>query len=184
MPRTAFGEELRRNRETLESIERLRLESESPPSLDAADDLLDVRAGILDGEISAKPLDAPKAVTACDGLAAAAVDLLAATVASDEQGERRHAAPMNSIPDMIDFFDDTFKVPVDMTIEGWREQGHGSPLDRWRQQLAYHLDEAHRGVSMSRIGTTLYHDSPQSNQSPIVALLAHCLSLRTFLPEQ
>lgn len=181
IPHTAFGEELRRHQQALDSLERLRLESSSPSSLEEADHKVDTSVAVFEGKLLAEPFDHAAATKACEWLVAAVVDLLAATVASDEGKVERYTVPVKSLPDMIDFFDDSFKVPVDMAVEGWRCGGHGTAIDRWRQQLDFHIREARHGVAMSRLGTTIYHESPQSNQVPIVALLAHCLSLWTWL---
>ena len=184
IPRTVLGEKLRQQKRALDALEQLRLRLEAPSDLKVAEDVLSIRVANLERELSLPSNDPAVRIDACERLVAAAVDLLAATVASDEGKANRYAVPMKSIPDMIDFFNEDFKVPVDMAITGWRNDGPGTPLDRWWQQLDFHLSQARHGVAMSQLGTTVYHEVSQSNQVPIVALLAHCLSLLVWLIEE
>jgi hypothetical protein len=178
---TLFSAELCELLPALEFLESSRLTTLSPPSLDAAEQDIDVFVARLEIECTAQPNDYSAAAKACEQLIADVADLLAATVASDEGRSNRHPIRMKAVPKMIDFFNESFKVPVDAAIEGWRGEGVGTPIDRWWQQLDFHIRQARHGVAMSRLDTTVYHDSPQSNQVPIVALLAHCLSLWAWL---
>jgi len=184
LPRTVFGEKLRRHTHALHSLEQLRLRLQAPSDLKVAEGVLSTRVAELERELTLPSDDLRVRIEACERLVAAVVDLLAATVANDEGRAHRYAVPMKSIPDMIDFFDEDFKVPVDMAIAGWHDEGHGTPLDRWWQQLDFHLSQARHGVAMSQLGTTVYHEASQSNQVPIVALLAHCLSLWIWMIEE
>lgn len=183
-PHTRLGNELRAFQATLERLERERLRSAAPANLDSADDALDQQIAALDRAMGGDPVDADRLGQASGRLVCVVADLLAAVVASDEGKVARYPVPLTSAPSMIETFDESLKVPVDLAVAAWREGEKAAPLELWRYQLGSHLDAARQGVAMSKLGTTVYVDSEQSNQSPIVGLLAHCLSLWTWLPRR
>jgi hypothetical protein len=180
-PNTRFGNELRAFQAALERLERERLKSAAPTDLDSAADALDRQIAALDREMGQDPVDADRLLQASGRLVCVVADLLAAVVASDEGRVARFPVPLTSAPPMIETFDESLKVPVDLAVAAWRDGEKAAPLELWRYQLGIHLDAARQGVAMSSVGTTVYVDSRQSNQSPIVGLLAHCLSLWTWL---
>lgn len=180
-PPTQFGDELRALHPALENLERERLQSDAPLDLDQADDALDRQIAALDKELLRHSSDRDGLLEAAARLVCVVADLLAATVARDEKRESRHPVPLTSAPPMIEAFNDSMKVPVDAAVGTWRAGVRGTPLELWRYQLGLQLDGVRHGIAMSRLGTTVYHESEQSNQTPLVSLLAHCLSLWAWL---
>jgi hypothetical protein len=179
-PPTDLGRELRQDPALLERLETRRLRAQSPATLDAADDALDVRTGAVDAILGAQPLDARELPARVADLAGAVADLLAAVVQADQKREGRYAVPLQSAPGMIDAFNTMgVRVPVDDLVEAWRTDAE--PLASWRRILDGLTEQARRGVRSAAIGSTIHHDSPQSNQAPIVSLLAHVLSLVVWL---
>jgi hypothetical protein len=179
-PETALGRELRREPVLLERLETVRLRGTPPSTLTAADDAVDVRMAAVDAALDARPRDAHELMARAGDFAAAVADLLAAVVQADQKRDDRHAIPFQAAPRMIDAFNTMgVRVPVDDLVEAWRRDAQ--PLASWRRILDGLTQEARHGVRSAAIGSTIYHDSPQSNQTPIVSLLAHVLSLVAWL---
>ena len=183
-PVTKVGNELRARGGLLQRLEELRLRASPPATLQAADDGIEVRVALLDPALEAIDLARwPEgAVTLCDRaseLAGAVVDLLAAVVERDEGAQTRHAVPFKAAPNMIEAFDVSARVPIDVLARAWRTDR--SPLQTWRRFLDQQLRDAHHGARCSMNGSTVYDNEAQSNQTPVVSLLAHVLSLVTWL---
>jgi hypothetical protein len=175
-PRTALAGELRANPELLTWLEEIRLRASAPATLTAADDALDVRVAALDAALVAEPRSDQDLLQRAGELAGAVADLLASVVQADEHRDERYAIPFSSVPLMIDAFNQMgVRVPVDDLVASWRADA--DPLATWRRTLDALIEEARRGVRAAAIGSTIYHESPQSNQVPVVSLLAHVLSL-------
>lgn len=182
-PPTGLGLELRNNSALLERLETLRLRGTPPATLTAADDAVDVRTAAVDVALDAHPRDARELLARAADLAGAVADLLAAVVQADQEREDRYAIPFQAAPRMIDAFNTMgVRVPVDDLVDAWRSDAE--PLASWRRILDGLTQEARRGVRSAAIGSTIYHDSPQSNQTPIVSLLAHVLSLAVWLEQR
>lgn len=182
-PRTVLGDELRAQAALLEDLEKERLARSSPSDLRRADDRLDERLALVDKAIEEEDLAGLQAEVG--RLAQDIADLLAAVVAADEKKEDRYVVPLTSSPGMIEAFNDmSFRVPVDSACDAWRNNPYEPSLAAWRRILGQLLPDTRSGVRHAAAGTTRYHGSPQSNQSPIVELLAHVLSLASWLAKQ
>lgn len=176
-PPTTVGDELRRDQDLLQGLERRRLLAESPADLDRADETVGRALGHVN--LALDSADAGRIRDAAERLTIAVDDLLAAVVAADEGATERHAVPLTSAALMIDAFNQMgVRVPVDDLLAAWRTDH--DPLGSWRRILGGLVDEARRGVRSAQLGTTTYVGAAQSNQVPVVSLLAHVLSLLTW----
>jgi hypothetical protein len=183
-PETTLGNELRARRGLLQHLEQVRLRVSPPASLQAADDQLEARVARLDPALDAVDLARwPEgAVALADRaieLAGAIADLLAAVVTRDERSEERHSVPFKAAPNMIEASNVGAQAPVDDLAAAWRDDH--APLQSWRRILDHQLREAHHGVRCAMNGSSVYDNDAQSNQAPVVSLLAHVLALVTWL---
>ncbi len=186
-PATTLGNEVRAREGLLQRLETVRLRASPPATLEAADDQLKVRVAHLDLALDAInlarwPEGAIAVVDQAIELTGAIADLLAAVVERDEGSDERHPILFKSAPNMIEAFDVGARAPVDDLAAAWRDDH--TPLQTWRRILDQQLREAHHGVRCAVNGSTVYDNDAQSNQAPVVSLLAHVLSLLTWLQQK
>lgn len=185
-PPNRLTDELRDRHGLLAAAEEERLRAPSPESLDAGRDAVDVALAQVESaldalRLSAWPQGASRVQTALFGAVGSTADLVALLIERDEPLELRPRVPLASMPEMIDLFNDQMRFPVDMGMDGWC--GASDPLGSWRYAVSAYLDELDHAVACSRIGTTIFAGSPQSNVVPVVAFVAHLFALLLWLQQ-